>query len=103
MKNVELKDLLCENEVIVSYHLHNEYIFRHAISEKNSTDMSAALEDTLRRILEAGGSEDDVFYIMGAKIPSKEEMKELEEFNEFIWIDLGYVLPGLIDSWEITV
>ena len=28
------------------------------------------------------------------------ELKELEEFDEFSWIDLGYVLPGLIDLWE---
>ena len=33
---------------------------------------------------------------MGAIIPSESEMKELEEFNEYISIDLGYVIPGLI-------
>ena len=27
-------------------------------------------------------------------------LKELEEYDEFSWIDLGYVLPGLIDLWE---
>ena len=97
---IELKDLLEEGEVIVEYHLHNEYWSRNCITEKGSTDCSGALEMTLHRILEAGGTETDVYRIMGAKIPTDEELKELEEFDEFVWIDLGYVLPGLIDMWE---
>ena len=55
---------------------------------------------TLHRILEAGGTENDVKRIMGAEIPTEDELKGLEEFDEFSWIDLGYVLPGLIDLWE---
>lgn len=97
---IELKDLLEEGEVIVEYHLHNEYWSRNCITEKGSTDISGALEMTLHRILEAGGTEKDVYRIMGAEIPTEEELKELEEFDEFNWIDLGYVLPGLIDFWE---
>ena len=42
----------------------------------------------------------DVYRIMGAEIPTDEESKELEEFDEFVWSDLGYVLPGLSDMWE---
>ena len=97
---IELKNLLEEGEVIVEYHLHNEYWSRKCITEKGSTDCSGALEMTLHRILEAGGTENDVYRIMGAKIPTEEELKDLEEFDEFVWIDLGYVLPGLIDVWE---
>ena len=97
---IELKDLLEEGEVIVEYHLHNEYWSRNCITEKGSADISSALEMTLHRILESGGTEEDVKRIMGAEVPSEEELKELEISNEFIWIDLGYVLPGLIDIWE---
>ena len=97
---IELKDLLEDGEVIVEYHLHNEYWSRNCITEKGNTDISSALEMTLHRILESGGTEEDVKRIMGAEVPSEEELKELEIFNEFIWIDLGYVLPGLIDMWE---
>ena len=97
---IELKDLLEEGEVIVEYHLHNEYWSRNCITEKGSTDISSALEMTLHRILESGGTEEDVKRIMGAEVPSEEELKELEISNEFIWIDLGYGLPGLIDIWE---
>ena len=97
---IELKDVLEDGEVIVNYHLHNEYWQRNAITEKGNADISGALEETLHRILEADGTKDDVLRIMGAKIPTEEELKELEEYNEFSWIDLGYVLPGLIDLWE---
>ena len=97
---IELKDLLEENETIVTFHLCNEYCSRNAITVKGSNDISGALEMTLHRILEAGGTENDVYRIMGAKIPTDEELKDLEEFDEFVWIDLGYVLPGLIDMWE---
>ena len=97
---IELKDLLEENETIVTFHLCNEYWSRNAITVKGSDDISGALEMTLHRILEAGGTENDIKRIMGAEIPTGDELKELEEFDEFSWIDLGYVLPGLIDLWE---
>ena len=98
---VELENLLEDDEVIVRYHLCNEYWSRNAITIKGSDDISGALEMTLHRILEAGGTENDVKRIMGAKIPTDEERAELEEFDEYIDIDLGYVLPGLIDMWNI--
>ena len=97
---LELKDLLADDEEIVEFHLHNEYCTRNAILRNGSTDISGALEETLHRILDANGTEEDVYRIMGAKIPTEDELKELEEFDEFIWIDLGYVLPGLIDLWN---
>lgn len=80
---IELKDVLEDGEVIVNYHLHNEYWQRNAITEKGNTDISGALEATLHRILEADGTKDDVLRIMGAKIPTEEERKELEEFDEY--------------------
>lgn len=97
---IELKDLLQDGEVIAEYHLHNEYVTRNAITEKGNTDIHGALEKTLYRILQNEGTEDDVYRIMGAKIPTREERKELEEFDEYTGIDFGYVLPGLIDIWE---
>lgn len=97
---IELKDLLEEDEAIVEFHMCHEYWTRNAITQKGSTDILGAFEMTLHRILEAGGSENDVQTIMGAKIPIEEERKELEEFDEYIEIDLGYVLPGLIDMWK---
>ena len=73
---IELKDLLEENETIVTFHLCNEYWSRNTITVKGSDDISGALEMTLHRILEAGGTEDDVKRIMGAEIPTEDELKE---------------------------
>ena len=73
---IELKDLLEEGEVIVKYHLHNEYWSRNCITEKGSTDCSGALEMTLHRILDAGGTENDVYRIMGAKNRTEKEEKD---------------------------
>ena len=56
--------------------------------------------EAMKKVLEYAFAENDVYRIMGAKIPTDEELKDLEEFDEFVWIDLGYVLPGLIDMWE---
>lgn len=97
---IMLKDLLEKNEAIVNFHLHNEYWIRNAITQKGCDDISGALEMTLHRILEAGGTAEDIKRIMGAENPTEEEMEELEKYDEYISIDLGYVLPGLIDMWE---
>lgn len=98
---IELKDLLQDSEVIIDYHITTDgWYSRNAIITKGSDDISSALEDTLHRILEAGGTENDVYRIMGAEIPTESELEELEEFDEFFWIDLGYVIPGLIDYWK---
>ena len=71
----------------------------NCIIEEGSDDISGALEDTLHRIIESG-NEDNLYSIMGAFIPTEEEMQELEEFDEYISIDLGYVLGGLITVWN---
>lgn len=99
---IELKGLLENGEVIVRYHLCNEYWSRNAITVKGGDDIAGALEMTLHRILEAGGTPEDVYRIMGATIPTEEEWKDLEEYDEYVSIDLGYVIPSLIDLWEET-
>lgn len=52
-------------------------------------DIAASLEDTLHRILDAGGTEEDVHRIMGAEIPLPDEDTE-----DYISIDLGYCICG---------
>lgn len=96
---IELKDLLCDDEVIATYGTSAEYYSRHCIVRSGSTDIAGALEETLHRILENDGTEEDVYAIMGASIPSEEEREALEEFDEYINIDLGYCIPGLIMSF----
>lgn len=98
---IELQNLLQENEIIITYHITTDGWFsRNAITRKGNSDVAGALEETLHRILEAGGAEEDVKRIMGAEIPTDEEISDLEEYNNYVNIDLGYILPGLIDAWE---
>lgn len=93
---MKLEDLLADDEEILKYNITGEYFWRECIITKGNDDILGALEDTLHRILDNDGTKDDVCEIMGAIIPSESEMKELEEFNEYVSIDLGYVIPGLI-------
>lgn len=96
-----LKDLVSDGEVLAEYVISGSYIPYHCIIERGSTDIASALEDTLHRILDAGGSEDDVYQILGAMIPNEKEWDELNEFDEYIMIDLGYAIPGFIMSFRI--
>ena len=95
-KDRNLKGLLNDDEEILHYAFTGHYTWRCCIITKGSDDIAGALEDTLHRILDNGGTKDDVCQIMGAIIPSESEMKELEESEEYVSIDLGYVIPGLI-------
>ena len=94
-----LKELLQDGEVIATYGLSGSYSTYNCIISEDSDDISGALEDTLHRIIESG-NEDNLYYIMCAFVPSDEEMQELEEFDEYVSIDLGYVLGGLITVWD---
>lgn len=87
----ELSLLVEDDEEIISYATSHIPFLYYLIREKNSTDIAAALENTLHRILENGGNPDIVRYIMGAYVPTDEEWNDIEEHID---IDLGYVLPG---------
>lgn len=98
---IKLQELLQDQEIVATYHITTDgWCSRNAIINKNSTDIAGALEGTLHRLLEVGGNEKDVKRIMGAEILPENEKRELEEFGEYTYIDLGYVLPGLIDAWS---
>ena len=94
-----LKELLQDGEVVATYEISGSYSSYNCIISEESDDIAGALEDTLHRVIESG-NEDELYYIMGAFIPTEEEMQELEEFDEYVSIDLGYVLGGLITVWD---
>lgn len=97
---MKIEDLLkYDDDCIAEYHIIDTYYTNHAIISKGSTDISAALEDTLHRILEVGGTEEDVYEIMGAGIPSETDLEQMENSDGYISIDLGYVMLP-IDSWK---
>ncbi len=94
---MKLENLLQEGEVIGSYVVSDMlYTEFNCIIQQDSTDIGNALEDTLHRILEAGGDTEDVLSIMHAYVP--ENLDELEDY--YISIDLGYVIPGDMISFR---
>ena len=94
-----LKELLQDGEVIATFGTTGSYSSYNCIIGEENDDIANALENTLRRVIESG-NEDELYSIMGAFVPTNEEMTDLEEFDEYISIDLGYVLGGLITVWN---
>lgn len=92
-----LAELLGENEEVASFSVVGSYRPYYFIREIGSDDVGNALEDTLRRCLEA---DLDPYIVMGAYIPSEEEWKELEEYEEYTSLDLGYIV-GLIQAVDV--
>lgn len=87
-----LRELLEPDEVIATYiTTDNIYVTYHAIINKNSEDIGVALEDTLHRLIEAN-KEEVIPEIMGAVKSDPEE--------DYISLDLGYVIPGSILSFK---
>ena len=87
-----LGELMTADETIASYvTTDNMYVAYHLIIAKDSDDIAAALEDTLHRLIEAE-KEEDIQEIMGAI--------KAESDEESIFIDLGYIIPGSILSFQ---
>ena len=85
---INLEDLVEENEVIAKYHVTFDGLAtRECIINKDSDDISGALEDTLHRILDNGGNEDDVWRILGAKIP--EEVEKVKNSDRILIININ--------------
>lgn len=87
-----LGELMTSDETIAAFTItENPYVTYHLIIQKDSDDIAAAMEDTLHRLIEAG-KEEDIQEIMGAI--------KAESDEESIFIDLGYIIPGFILSFQ---
>lgn len=87
-----LGELMTSDETIAAFTItENPYVTYHLIIQKDSDDIAAAMEDTLHRLIEAG-KEEDIQEIMGAI--------KAESDEESIFIDLGYIIPGSILSFQ---
>lgn len=84
-------------EYAVTCDTFNKY---HCIVPYGCDDISSALEDTLHRIIDADGDEEDLKRIMCAEKldPGNEDPEELEDF---ISIDLGYYICGQMMMFRI--
>lgn len=105
-----LAELLGENEEVASFSVVGSYRPYYFIREIGSDDVGNALEDTLRRCLEA---DLDPYVIMGAYIPTEEEWEEInrrekytrldyryEGYEGYTSLDLGYIV-GLIQGVDV--
>lgn len=88
-----------DDDVIAKFETTSEHRTLYCIAENGSDDADSALEDTLHRLID-NGMESDIYFIMGAYIPDEDEMEELEKFEEYIPVDEGYVISGLITFFE---
>ena len=93
---ITLEELLEGDEYLAEYSFTTSYTASNCIASPGNTDIAGMLEETLHRILDHGGTEEDVRLLMGAIRPTEEEMLELEETGEYVDLDLGYVIPGFI-------
>lgn len=76
---------------------HNKF---HCILQEGSDDIAAALEDTLHRIIDAGGLAEDIHRIIGADNVDYSTLSD-EELDEFLTIDLGYCICGSVIYFRI--
>lgn len=101
-----LTDINMDNEIILTFITTGSYnsyelLFDNDYSyDWKHADIGASLEYTLHRMKEEGFTDKEINFNCNMSIPTEEEMQDLEEFGEYISIDLGYVLNGLISHIE---
>ena len=93
---MKIEELLHEDECVLAFGFAeggmNEYYMISPCAPDGSratTDLAACIEMTLHRILDEGGTEEDVSSILGARMRTDED----EESGAVFDIDLGYVMP----------
>lgn len=94
----DIRELLEEDDVLFRFTTtQNYYGYLYVIGESNSDDISCQLEETLHRMIDADWSDEDIASTLGAhKVDSIEDYDE----DDFICIDLDYVIDGLLQSYE---
>ena len=94
-----LQFIRTHNETLLRVSLTGDYCQYNLLMDNDIhslEDISQILEYTLHRMVDAGFTDEEIRSNSGFFIPTEEEFHELEEFDEFCHIDLGYVLGGLI-------
>lgn len=91
---IRLEDLLEEEEKIQKYVLVNDpYATYECIMDKESSDLGAALEDTLHRLLDEGADRERIYEITG--MFHEDGNEESLRFCDVTSIDLGYYIEGI--------
>lgn len=101
-----LHEIKMENEAIItfattqSYNSYQLLCDTDLVTDLEKADINEIIEYTLHRMVESGFSADDINYNSNMYIPSDKEWEDLEEYEEFSHVDLGYILGGLITHIE---
>lgn len=98
-----LSDIKQDNERIIKFattqDCYNSYELLYdadLISDISRADIGDIIEYTLHRMKEEEFTDIEIKYNSNMYIPTDDEWLDLEEFEEFIHVDLGYILGGLI-------
>lgn len=70
---------------------------------KDSDDIGGLLEDAFHFIVDNTADdciEDELYRQMDAML-YEELSEDAKKYDEYVNLDLGYVIPGMIDSWEV--
>ena len=92
-----------DEEMLVRFNTTSSYCNYYFIARDkdiSSIDIAGAIEDTLHRIIEASNeedAEDNIAWILGAVNEETLTAEEVEE-SEYVYIDLGYIIDGLITN-----
>lgn len=70
---------------------------------KESDDVGGLLEEAFHFIIDGAEEEDrdQVLYRIMTAMPIEELDESYTETDEYVNLDLGYIIPGLIDMWEV--
>lgn len=97
-----LQDILNYGEKIIDFATTGSYCKHQLLVEEeldlSKADISKIFEENLTAMLENGFSNEEIYSNTGMYIPEDGELEELEEFNELIHVDKGYIVNGLLTS-----
>jgi len=103
--NAYLEQMPLEQKVFMVYHTTtsgtNYFVVGIDRDDRNSDDIGSLLEracqDIAALVGDSENTDDYMYTIMGA-VPLDELDPDLEKYGEYTSLDLGYVIPGEIDS-----
>ena len=101
-----LREIKMENEAIVTFGTTQDYntyellCDTDMVTDLDKADLSDIIEYTLHRMVESGFSAEDMDYNSNMYIPSDGEWEDLNEYEEYSHVDLGYILGGFITHIE---
>ena len=100
-----LEDIQTEEEVVLNFSTTDSYCEYNLLCDGHfdrKMDISAIIEYTLHRMKENNFTDEEIYANSAMFIPTEEQLTDYSEFMEYIDIDLGYIIGGLLtDIYEV--